>query len=161
MCNKRNIINKTNLCPQPLLSLQTHIKLKGVPVSRIDRKRFSQTGGGPLSPPTQMSLGYLLGVPECLPVACVTRISPPSAPARVAPPSASLSQLRSPRTGRLARHQLDREGGGGNQRKGEKGRGERGKEEGGKSGEKGGEKRGINLPIMLFWRSDCETIIVT
>ena len=118
-------MKKTDLCPQPLLSLQTHIKLKGVPVSRIDRKRFSQTGDAPSHHPLRCLLGIFwvsLGVPECLPVACVTRISPPSALASAAPPSASLSQLRSPRTGRLARHQLDRGGGGGNQRKGEKGK---------------------------------------
>ena len=50
-------MKKTDLCPQPLLSLQTHIKLKGVPVSRIDRKRFSQTGGGPSHHPLRCLLG--------------------------------------------------------------------------------------------------------
>ena len=55
------MMKKTDLCPQPLLSLQTHIKLKGVPVSRIDRKRFSQTGGGPSHHP----LRCLLGISGC------------------------------------------------------------------------------------------------
>ena len=62
------MMKKTDLCPQPLLSLQTHIKLKGVPVSRIDRKRFSQTGDAPSHHPLRCLLGIFwvsLSVPGC------------------------------------------------------------------------------------------------